>query len=182
MIGEAQIAQATLSSAAEVIAIANEHGYPLWLAGGKIMRDWSLGALGQPEEGTPLLLEGTAGVQISGQKWGLPIMLILLAETYKRTQQDEDSLKINSPKLPKSSTQHRSTGSRLNYIGSAEYYYNRCISITLPRTAIATPSVLPDGKNAKFWELLAPVYGWFTEGFDTRDLKEAKALLDELTS
>jgi predicted ATPase len=30
-------------------------------------------------------------------------------------------------------------------------------------------------------ELLAPVYGWFTEGFDTRDLKEAKALLDELT-
>ena len=29
-------------------------------------------------------------------------------------------------------------------------------------------------------ELLAPVYGWFTEGFDTRDLKEAKALLDEL--
>ena len=31
-------------------------------------------------------------------------------------------------------------------------------------------------------ELLAPVYGWFTEGFDTRDLKEAKALLDELAS
>ena len=37
---------------------------------------------------------------------------------------------------------------------------------------------------ARFWrdqgKLLAPVYGWFTEGFDTRDLKEAKALLDEL--
>ncbi len=31
-------------------------------------------------------------------------------------------------------------------------------------------------------ELLAPVYGWFTEGFDTRDLKEAKALLDELAA
>ena len=31
-------------------------------------------------------------------------------------------------------------------------------------------------------ELLAPIYGWFTEGFDTRDLKEAKALLDELAS
>jgi predicted ATPase len=59
-------------------------------------------------------------------------------------------------------------------------------------------------QNAKFWELraatsmarlwrdqgkreearglLAPVYGWFTEGFDTRDLKEAKALLDELAA
>jgi len=36
------------------------------------------------------------------------------------------------------------------------------------------------GKTAEARELLAPVYGWFTEGFDTRDLKEAKALLEEL--
>ena len=38
------------------------------------------------------------------------------------------------------------------------------------------------GKPQQARELLAPVYGWFTEGFDTRDLMEAKALLDELTS
>jgi predicted ATPase len=38
------------------------------------------------------------------------------------------------------------------------------------------------GKRYEARELLAPVYGWFTEGFDTRDLKEAKALLDELSS
>ena len=38
------------------------------------------------------------------------------------------------------------------------------------------------GKRDEARELLAPVYGWFTEGFDTRDLKEAKALLDELAS
>jgi predicted ATPase len=38
------------------------------------------------------------------------------------------------------------------------------------------------GKRDEAHELLAPVYGWFTEGFDTRDLKEAKALLDELSS
>jgi predicted ATPase len=37
------------------------------------------------------------------------------------------------------------------------------------------------GKTMEARELLAPAYGWFTEGFDTRDLKEAKALLDELT-
>jgi predicted ATPase len=36
------------------------------------------------------------------------------------------------------------------------------------------------GKVQQARELLAPVYGWFTEGFDTRDLKEAKALLDDL--
>ena len=38
-----------------------------------------------------------------------------------------------------------------------------------------------EGKRAKARELLAPIHGWFTEGFDTLDLKEAKALLDELT-
>jgi predicted ATPase len=38
------------------------------------------------------------------------------------------------------------------------------------------------GRRAQAHELLAPVYGWFTEGFDTRDLKEAKALLDALAT
>ena len=38
------------------------------------------------------------------------------------------------------------------------------------------------GKREEARELLAPVYGWFTEGFDTLDLKEAKALLDEFSS
>jgi predicted ATPase len=38
------------------------------------------------------------------------------------------------------------------------------------------------GKREEARHLLAPVYGWFTEGFDTRDLKEAKALLDELAA
>jgi predicted ATPase len=38
------------------------------------------------------------------------------------------------------------------------------------------------GKQQQARELLAPVYGWFTEGFDTRDLKEAKALLEELAA
>jgi hypothetical protein len=38
------------------------------------------------------------------------------------------------------------------------------------------------GKPQQARELLAPVYGWFTEGFDTLDLKEAKALLEELAS
>jgi len=38
------------------------------------------------------------------------------------------------------------------------------------------------GRRAEACDLLAPIYGWFTEGFDTPDLKEAKALLDELVS
>jgi predicted ATPase len=44
----------------------------------------------------------------------------------------------------------------------------------------AKPQERDQGKPQQASELLAPVYGWFTEGFDTRDLKEAKALLEEL--
>jgi predicted ATPase len=45
---------------------------------------------------------------------------------------------------------------------------------------VAGAAVALSARQAR--ELLAPVYGWFTEGFDTRDLKEAKALLEELAS
>ena len=51
------------------------------------------------------------------------------------------------------------------------------------RAAISMARLWCDlGKPQQAHELLAPVYGWFTEGFDTIDLKEAKALLDELAS
>jgi len=50
------------------------------------------------------------------------------------------------------------------------------------RSARVSGSIRRDqGRRADARDLLAPVYGWFTEGFNTRDLKEAKALLDELT-
>jgi predicted ATPase len=50
------------------------------------------------------------------------------------------------------------------------------------RAAMSMALWRDQGKRDEARELLAPVYGWFTEGFDTRDLKEAKALLDELTA
>jgi len=51
------------------------------------------------------------------------------------------------------------------------------------RAAVSMARLWRDqGKVQQARELLAPVYGWFTEGFDTRDLKEAKALLDELVA
>jgi hypothetical protein len=48
------------------------------------------------------------------------------------------------------------------------------------KPADAVQLITSKGKRDEARELLAPVYGWFTEGFDTLDLKEAKALLDEL--
>ena len=48
------------------------------------------------------------------------------------------------------------------------------------RTAMSLARLWQQGKQAEARELLAPIYGWFTEGFDTADLQEAKALLEEL--
>ena len=73
----------------------------------------------------------------------------------------------------------------------AEAFFDHALSIARQqqakswelRAAISMARLWRDqGKRNKARDLLAPVYGWFTEGFDTRDLKEAKALLDELAA
>ena len=73
----------------------------------------------------------------------------------------------------------------------AEAYFERALAVARQqqakswelRAAMSIARLWRDqGKVQQARELLAPVYGWFTEGFDTRDLKEAKALLEELAS
>jgi predicted ATPase len=73
----------------------------------------------------------------------------------------------------------------------AEAYFERALAVARQqsakswelRAAMSMARLWRDqGKRLEARELLAPVYGWFTEGFDTRDLKEAKALIDELGS
>jgi predicted ATPase len=74
--------------------------------------------------------------------------------------------------------------------GKAEAYFNRALSVARQqqakswelRAAMSLARLWRDqGKVQQARELLAPVYGWFTEGFDTLDLKEAKALLEQLS-
>ena len=74
-------------------------------------------------------------------------------------------------------------------VRKAEAYFERALSVARAqqakswelRAAMSLARLWRDqGKVSEARELLAPVYGWFTEGFDTRDLKEAKALLDDL--
>ena len=76
-------------------------------------------------------------------------------------------------------------------VAKAKTYFQRALTVARKqqakswelRAAMSLARLWRDqGKVQQSRELLAPVYGWFTEGFDTRDLKEAKALLDELAS
>jgi predicted ATPase len=73
----------------------------------------------------------------------------------------------------------------------AEEYFERALAVSRQqqakslelRASMSLARLWRDqGKVSQARELLAPVYGWFTEGFDTRDLKEAKALLEELAA
>ena len=73
----------------------------------------------------------------------------------------------------------------------AQTYFDRALTVARQqqakswelRAAMSMARLWRDqGKRKEARDLLAPVYGWFTEGFDTRDLKEAKALLAELAS
>jgi predicted ATPase len=73
----------------------------------------------------------------------------------------------------------------------AQFYFERSLAVARQqqakswelRAAMSLARLWRDqGKTVEARELLAPVYGWFTEGFDTRDLKEAKALLEELAT
>jgi predicted ATPase len=76
-------------------------------------------------------------------------------------------------------------------VPKAEGYFEHALTVARQqqakswelRAAISVARLWRDqGKRDEARDLLAPVYGWFTEGFDTLDLKEAKALLDELTT
>ena len=203
MIAGAQSAPAILLSVEEAIAISNEHDFPVWLAAGKIMRGWCLDALGQPADSIPLILEGIAGIQSMGHKWGLPFHLMLFAETYKRARQAEDALnQLDEAAKVIEATQehwveaelHRQRGIlllSLDQHNAAEDNYRHALSIARQqdakfwelRAATSMARLLSDqGKRDEARELLAPVYGWFTEGFDTLDLKDARALLDELSA
>jgi predicted ATPase len=81
--------------------------------------------------------------------------------------------------------------SREPEVAKAQEYFERALAVARQqqakswelRAAMSMARLWRDqGKRDEARELLAPVYGWFTEGFDTRDLKEAKALLDGLAS
>ncbi len=115
---------------------------------------------GQVEERLPLLDEALRIVATTGERW------------FARTAEAQGQLL------------HRQ-----GHIEAAEELYRKALSIAREQEAKlwelrAAASLARlwhgQGRRAEARDLLAPVYGWFTEGFDTPDLKEAKALLDEL--
>jgi tetratricopeptide (TPR) repeat protein len=145
------------------------------------------GELGQTEEGLSALAEGLAFVNKTGERF-------YEAERYRLrgeltlTQSSVRSLGSSVKKGPKSKVQGAKS-SKTKSQEEAEACFLKAIDIAQKQQAKslelrATVSLArlwqQQGKAQQAHEMLAEIYGWFTEGFDTKDLQEAKALLDSL--
>jgi class 3 adenylate cyclase/predicted ATPase len=190
-----------LTSATEVLAISNRQGFPLALGIGKIMRGWCLGAAGQSEVGLRLLLEGIEMRRATGANLMIPFYLMTLAEIYRMAAQPEEGLDrlAEAARLIETTQErwieaeiHRLRGTLLLSMHEqteAEDSYRHALAVAQEqsakfwelRAALDLARLWRDqGKHNKARNLLAPIYDWFTEGFDTPFLQDAKTLLGQL--
>src|SRR5262249_35713242 len=197
--------QATQERAEAGMALASEKGFPQYLAIGMVMRGWALTMQGQGEEGIAHLHQGLAAFRAAGAEISRSRDLGLLAEAYGKVGQTEAGLTALAEALAVvdktgerywEAELHRLKGELLLALSTdktteAEACFHQALDIarrqeakSLELRAATSLSRLwqQQGKRAASYDLLAPVYGWFTEGFDTADLQKAKALLDELTA
>jgi predicted ATPase/class 3 adenylate cyclase len=187
--------------AEEVVALSIEHNFPLWLAWGTAYRGWSSTALGQTQEGLALIKQGLAAVRATGTILMTPYWLMLLADAYAMLGQPDEGLScLTEAALVFGTIEerfeqaelHRLRGQLLNCVGKrakAETNYHQAMAIAKRQDAKlwelrAATSLARlwsiQGKRCEARDLLGPIYGWFTEGYETSDLKDAKALLDSL--
>ena len=197
-------AAAVIETANELLRLSEEHGLPLTRAIASVYLGWALGQAGDNALGVQRMEEGLAAYYRLGARNNLTFAICLSAETYLMDKQYEKSMEQVSAALTASSEiGDRWCVPQINMIrarilqqtgfsgDAAEASLRMAIDAAQSqgakgselRAATSLARLWRDqGKVQQARELLAPVYGWFTEGFDTRDLKEAKALLEELAA
>jgi class 3 adenylate cyclase/predicted ATPase len=185
----------------QLVEVATEQGFPVWRAVGTVHRGWVMVGNGDVAEGISLLRSGSAAYRATGTEMWTTHFLALQARACEIAGQNEDALTMLDEALQivertggrwLAAELERHKGQlrlRLGQSEAAEDLYRKALSIAVEQEAKlwelrAAASLarlrLDQGRRTEARDLLAPVYGWFTEGFDTADLKEAKALLDEL--
>ncbi len=195
----------TLELAERAMSVSTEQGFASWLALGTILRGWALAQQGQGEEGIAQMRQGLAAYLATGAELGRPRQLAMLAEAYGRVGQTAEGLAVLAEALTAvHNTGERSYEAELYRLkgelllarsaakqAEADACFRQALDVARRQQAKAwelraamSLSRLwqQQGKRIEARQLLAPVYGWFTEGFDTADLQEAKALVAELSS
>jgi predicted ATPase len=188
--------------AGELVALTTERGFPHWGAQGTIYRGWVKVKTGDLAEGISLLRSGSTTYRATGAEAWMPCHNALLAAACEIAGQIEEALTLLDDALRLAErTGERWFVSELNrhkgelllrqgHTEAAEELYRKALNVAAKQEAKqwelrAAASLARLRRNqerrAEARDLLVPIYDWFTEGFDTPDLKEAKALLDELT-
>jgi len=195
--------------AEEAMALSTEQGFPYWSANGLIYGGRTLAEHEQGGKGVEQLHQGLAVMQAIGIAYSQPYYLALLAEAYQRDSRLEAGLAALAEALAiVHNTGERTYKAELYRLkgvlslqmrvhrhsstveAEAETYFLKALEIARRQQAKslelrATTSLArlwqQQGKNAEAHKMLSEIYGWFTEGFDTKDLQEAKALLEELS-
>jgi predicted ATPase len=196
-------ALAAQEDAERLIVLSDEHGFTHWRASATVVLGWAMAEQGRHEEGIAQIQQSMATFRAIGEEAFCPPYLCWLAEAYIETGRlDEGHTALDEVLAAAEeygnrnheAEAHRLKGElllRLNDSNAAEaqYCFQRAIEIARRQSAKsfelrATTSLarLLDKQcrrdDARM--MLSEIYGWFTEGFDTADLKEAKALMDEL--
>jgi predicted ATPase len=186
----------------QLLAVTTEQGFAQWGAVGTVYRAWVEVKNGDVTEGISLLRSGLAAYRATGAELWMPHFTALLARACEIAGQIEEGVILLDDALQiVERTGERWFAAELNrhkgqlllqqgHSEAAEALYRAALSIAQEqeaklwelRAAVSLVQLRRDqGRHAEAHDLLAPVYGWFTEGFGTPDLKEAKVLLDDLT-
>ena len=187
----------------ELIAFADERGAPYWKAFGTAARGWVFAETGKASDAVTAITSGITSLRSTGAILYEPWHLWYLAMAYADLGKPDDARRCIDDAIDKverskekwcEAEVHRIAGeialkSPQQDAAKAETHFQRALAAARGqqakswelRAAMSLARLWrSQGKPRQARELLAPVYSWFTEGLDTRDLKQAKALLDEL--
>jgi predicted ATPase len=185
------------------MTLSTEQRFAFWLVSATVLRGWALAEQGQGAEGIAQIRQGLAAWQAMGEALYQPRFRALLAELYGNIGQTEAGLSVLAEVLAEVHTNglcyceaelYRLKGmlqQAAGCDGEAEACFRQALDVARRlqakswelRAATSLARLWQQqGKRAEARELLAPVYGWFTEGFDTTDLLDAQALLRTLAT
>ena len=189
----------------ELVALSDEKGALFWKASGILLHGQLCAVEGKATEAVEAITFSLAAIRSTGTKMFVPYYLAYLAIAYADIGQFDEAWRcIDDAVSAVKTTKESWWEAEINRVAGeiilkssqpdatkAETYFERAVAVARQQQA-KSPELRAAMSLAHLWhfqgkvqqarELLAPVYGWFTEGFDTRDLKEAKALLAGLAS
>ena len=194
---------AVQAQANALLTLATVQRFPLYVGWGTFWRGWALAMQSQGEAGLAQMYQGMAAVLAAGQMVSRPYCLVLLAEAAGHAGQIDEGLRLLAEALTacEANAQGDLLAERCRLQGElllqqavpdaaqAEACFQQALAIARRQQAksweLRAATSLSrlwqqQGKHTDAYELMAPIYGWFTEGFDTADLQDAKVLLNEL--